>query len=195
MKKLKLILSICLMLCVGILLSACDGKAGDKDREDDKSINPLTGTEVSFAAFTQVTYDTYSIKLTSPTAYIDLGDRVKVADGAAWVLTTDIQGNNVINSNVAVLTPGDNTYYVLVTAVNNSKKLYILQIRRKLIYTVTFNSNGGTEITNQEIEEDSFALRPLPPKKEGYTFTDWDRSFTAPITSDTTFNAGWQANT
>ena len=68
-------------------------------------------------------------------------------------------------------------------------------------YTITFNSNGGTIIS--DIEEATELPTPLPiPTKEGYTFVRWyyDSSFTQiasagdPIESDVTLYAMWRSN-
>ncbi len=41
------------------------------------------------------------------------------------------------------------------------------------IYTVTFNSNGGDLVTNQNVNEGEKAVEPTEPTKEGYTFLGW----------------------
>jgi uncharacterized repeat protein (TIGR02543 family) len=69
-------------------------------------------------------------------------------------------------------------------------------------YTITFNSNGGTTIS--DIEDATELPTPLPtPTKEGYTFVGWyyDIAFTQiatagdTIESDVTLYAKWQLNT
>ena len=40
-------------------------------------------------------------------------------------------------------------------------------------YTVTFNSNGGTSIATQTIEEGEKVTIPASPTKENYTFIEW----------------------
>lgn len=40
-------------------------------------------------------------------------------------------------------------------------------------YTISFDSNGGTEIADLVIEEDGKITMPVEPKKEGYTFLGW----------------------
>jgi uncharacterized repeat protein (TIGR02543 family) len=40
-------------------------------------------------------------------------------------------------------------------------------------YTVTFDSDGGTEIENQNIDYKNLVSKPTDPTKEGYTFGGW----------------------
>jgi len=58
--------------------------------------------------------------------------------------------------------------------------------------TVTFDGNGGTLISGEEVQivSDSGLLVPPVYEKEGYDFVGWDRDFD--ILSDTTLNAVWK---
>lgn len=40
-------------------------------------------------------------------------------------------------------------------------------------YTVTFQSNGGSDVASQEVEYEGLADIPADPVREGYTFTGW----------------------
>ena len=40
-------------------------------------------------------------------------------------------------------------------------------------YTVTFNSDGGTPVASQQVEENKKAIQPDNPTREGYTFIGW----------------------
>ena len=40
-------------------------------------------------------------------------------------------------------------------------------------YTVTFDSNGGTAVKSQVVEDNDKAIKPVDPTKEGYTFLGW----------------------
>ena len=61
-------------------------------------------------------------------------------------------------------------------------------------YTVTFNSNGGTEVTSQKIESGKKATKPADPTKqetatEAFAFDNWYTSTDGGATlSDTTFD-------
>lgn len=66
-------------------------------------------------------------------------------------------------------------------------------------FTVTFNSNGGSEVPSQIIAEGALAVEPNTPSKEGYHFDGWytDSSlmtafnFNTPITNDLMLHAKW----
>lgn len=65
-------------------------------------------------------------------------------------------------------------------------------------YTVTFQSEGGSEVASQ-IRANTPAARPADPTKEGYTFIGWyngesEWDFETPVTADLTLTAKWQVN-
>lgn len=62
-------------------------------------------------------------------------------------------------------------------------------------YTVTFDTDGGSTIDSQQVEEGKFATVPAEPTKDGYTFKGWDKDIaTTAITANTTFKALWERN-
>ena len=63
--------------------------------------------------------------------------------------------------------------------------------------TVTFDSDGGTEIDVQIIVEGDCASEPAAPAKRGYIFKGWQYgddafNFATPVTQDITLTAKWQ---
>ncbi len=67
------------------------------------------------------------------------------------------------------------------------------------MYTVTFDSEGGSAVASQEIEEGQSAVRPTDPTQEGYKFVDWysDSELTTvysfgEVTEDITIYAKWE---
>lgn len=65
-------------------------------------------------------------------------------------------------------------------------------------YTVTFQSEGGSEVASQ-IRANTPADQPADPTKEGYTFIGWYKgesewNFETPVTADLTLTAKWQIN-
>ena len=65
-------------------------------------------------------------------------------------------------------------------------------------YTVTFQSEGGSEVASQ-IRANTPADRPADPTKEGYTFIGWyngesEWNFETPVTENLTLTAKWQLN-
>lgn len=65
-------------------------------------------------------------------------------------------------------------------------------------YTVTFQSEGGSEVASQ-IRANTPADQPADPTKEGYTFIGWysgesEWDFETPVTAVLTLTAKWQVN-
>ena len=66
-------------------------------------------------------------------------------------------------------------------------------------FTVTFDTNGGSEIESQQVNNGDTAKEPKDPTKDGFTFGGWyeDATFTAvfdfatPITADVKVYAKW----
>ena len=154
----------------------------------------VKGTQAKFAEFDKVTETEYSMKVSNSTASVSLGTLVTVNSRSSWTLSSDIYGNQTIASKTATLAVGDNTYYVLVTAENGATQLYTLKIRRRPVYSVIFDTNGGSAVENQKVEEDSFAEAPTTAKT-GYSFVSWNYDFTNPITENKIVVASWKANT
>ena len=66
------------------------------------------------------------------------------------------------------------------------------------MYTITFDSNGGSEVAAQKVEENVAATAPEAPTKDGYTFVEWlsgetAYDWTAPVTGNLTLTAKWTA--
>ena len=67
-------------------------------------------------------------------------------------------------------------------------------------YTVTFDTNGGSEIASQTVESGKMATMPEDPTRNGYTFLGWfmDRDFnevyrfSTPVTENITIYAKWK---
>ena len=67
---------------------------------------------------------------------------------------------------------------------------------QKQFFTVTFDTNGGSGIVSQKIENGKTAARPEEPYRERYNFIGWflgdnKFDFSTPITSDITLKAKW----
>ncbi|MBP5610447.1 MAG: InlB B-repeat-containing protein, partial [Clostridia bacterium] len=111
--------------------------------------------------------------------------------------TTDREGRNVVPSKSVSLAEGDNTLYVLVTAEDGKTVgSYTVHIRRTPLYTVTFETSGGTAIAPVKVEEGGSVTAPATdPTRAGYAFAGWDNDFTAPVTGNLTVTANWTPNT
>lgn len=66
-------------------------------------------------------------------------------------------------------------------------------------YTITFDTNGGSSIPSQIVEENEKAIQPENPTKTGYTFDSWILnnnmfSFDSLINNNLKLRAAWKAN-
>ena len=87
----------------------------------------------------------------------------------------------------------------------NSRILAVYDVDPNAVYTVSFDTKGGSSIDSQHINKGSFATRPsVNPTREGYVFEDWyeDNACTTkfdfsntPIEATTTIYANWTPTT
>lgn len=67
--------------------------------------------------------------------------------------------------------------------------------------TVTFDSNGGSDVTAESVESGKTATEPVDPTREGYVFDGWYTDadctiaydFSSKVTEDITLYAKWAA--
>lgn len=123
---------------------------------------------------------------------LSLNNQFEVPLTNKWELYYDLNGTREISSKIVNLQIGDNTFYLIVENSANTKKVYTLTIRRKPVYVVTFETNGGNSIVNQIVMEGELA-NLVTPEREGYIFNSWDYDFTQPITKNMTIKASWIA--
>lgn len=140
----------------------------------------------------------FDINLETKTAYMkvanavtdyDFSDKFSIADGARFDVCTDKQCNNKIASKKTDLIVGDNVFYILVTNGNDVAS-YTITLRRRPIYTVQFDTNGGSTVKSQQVEEDALATAPTITRK-GY-FVKWNYDFSTPILKNETITSSWQ---
>ena len=89
---------------------------------------------------------------------------------------------------------------VVTVGANGRTATFTVDIFAKT-YTVTFNSNGGSDIANQTVNYNEKVTIPENPNKAGYTFDGWykdagyinEYDFSTLVTSDTTLYAKWTA--
>ena len=68
--------------------------------------------------------------------------------------------------------------------------------KKDKVYTVSFDTNGGSQVSNQEVKENEMVKIPNPPTKENYTFARWELNekeydFTTKVTENITLKAVW----
>ena len=121
-------------------------------------------------------------------------DEIKTEDAARFVVSTDVYGMHTVVTKTIPLTEGDNKIFVIELNGEDVKSIYEVTIRRRPMYSVVFDTNGGTILDSRQIEEGTVITAP-ETTKAGYTFIEWDYDFTQPITQNTTIKATWSANT
>ena len=69
----------------------------------------------------------------------------------------------------------------------------------KQTFTVTFNTDGGSSVSDQTVEKGNKVVKPANPTKEGYTFDCWtvgllEFNFNTAINQNITLTARWTRN-
>ena len=68
---------------------------------------------------------------------------------------------------------------------------------QEVAYNVTFNSNGGTEVSSQLVKKGEKVNKPTDPTKDGYNFVEWldgtsKYDFNAAVMQDIKLDASWK---
>lgn len=106
-------------------------------------------------------------------------------------ITIDGQGQEIgeydlIPSNATI---GEATGNYKISYVNGT-----LTITKPVsFYTVTFVDGQGKTLKTEKVESGKAATAPADPKRDGYTFTGWDKDFSK-VTADMTVTAQWKKN-
>ena len=130
-------------------------------------------------------------KVSNETDTFSFINEIKTEGLTKYIVSLDIYGNQQVATKTIPLNEGDNIVYVIEMLDDEPQAIYEVTIRRRLIYKVSFYTNNGTRIFDQQVEEDSYATIPNSPERRGYTFDKWNYDFSTPITKDTIINAKW----
>ncbi len=84
----------------------------------------------------------------------------------------------------------DSSYEIVTTSLGTPESSF----------TVTFNTNGGSNVASQTVASGAAATKPAAPVKDGYTFGGWYQdsslttpwNFSSPVTNDMTLYARWE---
>ena len=133
-------------------------------------------------------------KVSNATTTFSFLKEIEEQGNATYQVYKEITCETLIASKSIPLNVGDNTVYILQT-VEKNLKLYTVTVRRRPFHTVSFNSNGGTAVQSQQVEEDHCTTAPASPSKIGYTFVRWNYDFAQAVTQDTEIQAVWAAKT
>ena len=164
----------------------------------DKSDSATDSTDEASENIGSLLFNTLSVnkdkvygKVSNGTDTFSFINEIKTEGLTKYIVSLDIYGNQKVATKTIPLNEGDNTVYVIEMLDDEPQAIYEVTIRRRLIYKVSFYTNNGTRIFDQQVEEDSCATMPKSPERRGYTFDKWNYDFSTPITKDTIINAKW----
>ena len=134
---------------------------------------------ISLEGFTQ-NEKTFEADFDNSIKTVKIAELIKVSSNATYVVSTDIEGKDVIPSATVSLNVGENVFYILVTSGSGSSKTqYTVILNRKTppTVTITLDTNGGKMSDSQKNElyvEIGKAIANLPrPTKAGNDFLGW----------------------
>ena len=113
---------------------------------------------------------------------------------------TPISGATSASYTPLTTTTGTTYYYCVATydeeCTITSNVATVTIIAPVPTFTVTFDSDGGSAVASQTIEEGNKAIKPEDPTKNGYEFAGWyngntEFDFSTSITGDLTLKAKW----
>ena len=131
-------------------------------------------------------------------------DRVAVIEKGTYVPQPSIEPTKAGHNFVGWFTDEGAQYTfddVVNADLNLTAKFEEIADSAANFYTVTFNSNGGSDVDSQKVKEGKFASEPVPvPTKDGLVFCGWyiDEGLTEPyffanpVTKDITLYASWK---
>ena len=207
--KLFKLLVLCLVACAVLFAVSCTitgttSSASEEEsavvsesysEEETESESEIEEVGDSYIQFTTLTANGTSVygKVANARVDFSFANEIEVVGDADFIVSLDSYGTQTVITKTVPLSIGDNTFYVFETINNKLSKTYVVTIRRRPIYTVSFNVKGGSYVSSQYVEEDSFATEPTT-SKGGYDFVSWDYDFASPITNSITINASWSIN-
>ena len=200
MKNKKLFISILTGLCVCLmsatLFTACDNAETSQPTNDSPAIENSESKAEDGLTFKTLSVDGTKVygKVSNATQTFSFIDEVRVSGKSKFAVSFDVYGLQQIPTKTISLNDGDNTVYIIETVDGELINVYTVSLYRTPMCEITFNTNGGTAVEKQAVEEGFFAVEP-ETTRVGYTFTGWNFDFSTPITQHTEITAGWTANT
>ena len=188
------------VVCVAVVLTGCmEELYGPLDNPVDPNGDDYQGFD-TVAEADEIEAQSWSEDTTSGTLRLvgtavvaATGYHIQVAtddsfDSAALIYEDEALGSDGNTTEIDAGTVPFGTHYWRIRAeVDGSWGIWSapLEITRPVrTYTVSFNSNGGTAVPPQTIEERSTVTEPTAPTKSGFIFGGW-------FTDDDTFSTSW----
>ena len=165
------------------------------DSEGHTATCTVTVTAIGIG-FKTLSVDGYTVsgKVSNTTNTFSFINEISSTNYARFEVYSDYECKNIIKDKTPTLQIGDNIFYILEYKNDDVVGMYTVTIRRLPMYTVTFDTTGGSKVSSQTVEEGSLVSAPITTRT-GYTFVRWDFDFENPITDNTTIQAIWTANT
>ena len=179
-RSLKLSAFIALALLISIFVVSC-GNNKNQEPQTDIGTNGLVFVDGIFKDTVEVDVSSY-----------DLSSKITVLEKASIVFSKSSDFSSAVDGKSISINPGENLIYAKVTDNNGYEKVYKFNIYRKQMYTIDFDTDGGTHIDSITVKEGSLIEAPSTVKS-GYTLR-WDFDFTKPIDSNKTIKALWVPN-
>ncbi|RAV17761.1 InlB B-repeat-containing protein [Paenibacillus contaminans] len=159
---------------------------------------PITAPVTLYAKWTEIAPNTHAVIFNSnggsPVPAQIVNENDKAAQPAAPAKTGFIFDGWYANDNLDPATAFD-----FNTPITAPVTLYAKWTA--IVHTVTFESNGGSAVPTQTVNENDKATQPAAPAKTGFTFDGWFTSvnldpttafdFNTPITAPVTLYAKW----
>ena len=115
-----------------------------------------TGTKLeSYMTFNTLTFDGLNANevVSNKTDEFDFNQEITIHGNVEYVVALVKFGSNQVLTKIVPLGLGDNNFYIFELKDKKIIRTFNITIRRRPMYTVIFNTNGGTSIQNQIIEE------------------------------------------
>ncbi|MGN0106318.1 MAG: InlB B-repeat-containing protein, partial [Hominilimicola sp.] len=142
------------------------------------------------------------VEVAAPKTLDGKGSITAKIDGLEYSETKSGIYTSLTKDNPTEVAGGTNVYVrkAAVKDISFKSETYEIKVPAydKKQYTVTFNTDGGSDIQPQKVTEGEKAQAPTSPTKSGYTFGGWQLngeaySFDTAVTGDITLTAQWTA--
>lgn len=131
-----------------------------------------------------------------------LSEALTMSPYSTWYVSNDSEGKDMIPSATVNLKEGDNVFYVnIISGTGTNKRQYEVNIRRRLLYSVTFYITPSSE--EQGIFEEDSLIVIEEVEREGYSLIEWqydgatwnlDTDIITQEIGNMTLEAQWKAN-
>lgn len=180
-KKLVVFLISVLTFCLGIFcFAACSVESGG-------------GRSLAFRTLTRDGTQVYG-KVSNETDSFSFANEIAVTGNVTYSVASDRAGKKEVSKYSVALSVGDNIFYVLEKENAEIVETYRVTIRRRAMYTVTFDTGCEIDVETQIVEEDGYATLPSI-SRDGYQLVGWNYDFRDPIKRNTSIRAQWTALT